>query len=58
MGFTKKIVGENEIQTIESNISEIKKFLIADALIFTSNEIKNKFDLYEKEYVTDRKSTS
>jgi hypothetical protein len=40
MGFTKKIVGESEINSIESNLSEIKKFLNADSIIFLSNEVK------------------
>jgi len=54
MGFTKKIVGESEINSIESNLSEIKKFLKADSIIFLSNEVKNKFDTYEKKYNTTR----
>jgi hypothetical protein len=58
MGFTKKIVGESEINSIESNLSEIKKFLNADSIIFLSNEVKNKFDTYEKKYITTRGLTS
>jgi hypothetical protein len=58
MGFTKKIVGESEINSIESNLSEIKKFLNADSIIFLSNEVKNKFDTYEKKYITTRGITS
>ncbi len=58
MGFTKKIVGESEINSIESNLSEIKKFLNADSIIFLSNEVKNKFDTYEKKYNTTRGLTS
>lgn len=56
MGFNKKIVGEYEIQSIESNLNEIKKFLNADVLIFTSGKIKSKFNLYEKKYDSNRKS--
>jgi hypothetical protein len=58
MGFTKKIVGESEINSIESNLSEIKKFLNADSIIFLSNEVKNKFDTYEKKYIATRGITS
>ena len=54
MSFTKKIVGESEINSIESNLSEIKKFLNADSIIFLSNEVKNKFDTYEKKYIATR----
>ena len=54
MGFNKKIVGERQIKTIEEDLSFIKFFLNADCLIFTGNEVKEKFKLYEKKYNTNR----
>lgn len=54
MGFNKKIVGERQIETIKKDLSVIRLFLKADCLIFTSNEIKEKFKSYEKKYNTDR----
>ena len=50
MGFNKKIVGELQIQEIEMNPENIKYYLKADAILFSSKEIEIKFKEYEKQY--------
>jgi len=50
MGFTKKLVGKNQIREIENDINLIKNFLNADCLIFDSTEYTKKFKEYEKQY--------
>ena len=54
MGFTKKLIGKNQIQEIENNIDRIKNFLKADCLIFDSKENTEKFKEYEKKYYNQR----
>jgi hypothetical protein len=56
MGFTKKIIGKNQIQEIENNINQIKNFLKADCLIFDSKENTEKFKYYEEKYFNQRTS--
>ena len=56
MGFTKMMVGDNEIQEIEKNIERIKVFLKSDCLIFNSKEITEKFRNYEEKYYRQRTS--
>lgn len=50
MGFTKMIIGKNQIQEIENDINRIKVFLKSDCLIFDSKEYAEKFKEYEKKY--------
>ena len=50
MGFNKKIVGELQIHEIEMNPENIKYYLKADSLVFTSTEVSEKFKNYEKQY--------
>jgi hypothetical protein len=50
MGFNKKIVGELQIQEIEMNPKNIRYYLNADAILFSSKEIEIKFKEYEKQY--------
>jgi hypothetical protein len=57
MGFNKKIVGEEQIKGIEEDLSSIKLYLKADCLIFLSYEVKQKFNKYEKKYISNRITT-
>ena len=50
MGFNKKIVGELQIHEIEMNPENIKYYLNADAILFSSIEVETKFKEYEKQY--------
>ena len=50
MGFNKKIVGELQILEIELNPENIKYYLTADSILFSSIEVENKFKEYEKQY--------
>jgi hypothetical protein len=54
MGFTKKLIGKNQIQEIENDINRIKNFLKADCLIFDSTEHTKKFKEYEEKYYNQR----
>jgi hypothetical protein len=56
MGFNKKIVGELQILEIEMNPENIKYYLNADAILFSSKEIEIKFKEYEKQYRPQRSS--
>jgi hypothetical protein len=58
MGFNKKIVGELQIDSICKNLNEIRYFLKSDCLLFTTNEVEQKFRTYEKKYISDRNSVS
>jgi hypothetical protein len=50
MGFNKKIVGELQIQEIEMNPENIRYYLNADTILFSSKKIEIKFKEYEKQY--------
>ena len=50
MGFNKKIVVDLQILEIEMNPENIKYYLKADAILFSSKEIEIKFKEYEKQY--------
>jgi hypothetical protein len=50
MGFNKIIVGKNKINKIESDLNLIEIYKNYDAMIFESNEIRNKFKFFENEY--------
>lgn len=50
MGFNKKIVGELQILEIELNPENIKYYLKADTILFSSIEVETKFKEYEKQY--------
>ncbi len=54
MGFNKKFIGENEIKQIDVDITRIRPYLNSDCLIFSSNEVSQKFKEYEKKYNTNR----
>ena len=57
MGFNKKIVGEEQIDRIDKDLLSIRFYLKADCLIFLSNEVKQKFNEYEKKYISYRNIT-
>jgi hypothetical protein len=50
MGFNKLIVGKNKIREIESDLNLIEIYKKYDAMIFESNEIRDKFKFFENEY--------
>jgi hypothetical protein len=50
MGFNKIVVGKNKIKEIESDLNLIRIYKKYDAMIFESNEIRNKFKFFENEY--------
>ena len=50
MGFNKKILGDSQIQEIEMNPENIRYYLKADVILFSSKEIEIKFKEYEKQY--------
>jgi hypothetical protein len=54
MGFNKKFIGKNEIKRLEEDLMSIKGFLNSDCLIFSDNEISQKFKEYEKKYNSNR----
>lgn len=49
MGFNKKIVGEEQIKSLEKDLTGIHFYLNADCIIFTNNEVAKKFKDYEKQ---------
>ena len=53
MGFNKKILGDSQIQEIEMNPENIRYYLKADVILFSSKEIEIKFKEYEKQYRTE-----
>jgi len=50
MGFNKIVVGKNKINEIESDLNLIEIYKKYDAMIFESNEIRDKFKFFENEY--------
>lgn len=50
MGFNKLIIGKNKINDIELNSNLIEIYKKYDAMIFESNEIRDKFKSLENEH--------
>jgi hypothetical protein len=49
MGFNKKIIGEEQIKSLEKDLTIINHYLKADSIIFTNNDVAKKFKEYEKQ---------
>lgn len=50
MGFNKKIVGESQIEEIVTNPENIKYYINADVILFSSTQVETKFKEYEIQF--------
>jgi len=50
MGFNKVFLGKNEIEKIDLDLNLMEIYKKYDAMIFESNEVRDKFKNFENDY--------